>query len=425
MASRIEAAMRPTGGANSGPFVCGEDDGDALLPCSSGSAAQEAPSTARISGPFSEIVHDMRRRKINVLLLVVPLALASERFGSVVSFVLCLLALVPLANLLSDATEMLAKQTNQTIGGLANATFGNAVEFIIAIVSLTSSSSSLAVGQLALLGSVLTNILLVLGASLIAGGLKFPVTTLSSTMSVSYASLLQVYAITLLIPAIWLSSTSRNATVDPSSLDSGVLSISRRISVFLLGAYVMQLLHQIRSQSSVQAHGNSDSDIERQIEPSVIRRRRQLLIASSLLLAVTTALVSGVCSVLIPSIEGFAQRSGLNERFVSAIILPIGSNIAAFYSAVSAAVKGMPLLSLAISVGSAVQIAAGITPALVLVAWAIDRPLSLFVGMFEACTVMICVLFVTLSIQDGQSTWLRGGLLVVVYFCVVSGFGHL
>jgi len=424
MASSMDVPMRPPGSANSGAFACGENDGDALLPGSS-SAARAVQSDARISGTLGvlrEIYHDMKSKKINLLLIMVPLALASEWFGSVASFVLCLLALVPLANLLSDATEMLADQTNQTIGGLANATFGNAVEFIIAVVSLTSSTSSLAIGQLALLGSVLTNILLVLGSSLIAGGYNFPVITFSSTMSISYASLLQAYAVALLIPTI-LATASQNAAADPLSLDSRVLSISRWISVFLLCAYAMQLVHQIRTQ--LPAHADGIGAGKRQDEPSNIRRRRQLLVASSLLLAATTALVSGVCSVLVPSIEGFAQRFGLNERFVSAIILPIGSNIAAFYSAVTAASKGMPQLSLAISVGSAVQLAAGITPALVLVAWAMDRPLSLFVGVFEACVVMMAVLFVTLSIQDGQSTWLRGGLLVVVYFCVVSGFGHL
>ncbi|ORY96892.1 Sodium/calcium exchanger protein-domain-containing protein [Syncephalastrum racemosum] len=341
----------------------------------------------------------------NVLLLFVPIALGFSFAGASDSVVFSLnfVAIIPLAKLLGFATEELALRTGSTIGSLLNATFGNAVELILGIIAL--KEGLIRVVQASVMGSILSNILLVLGFCFLAGGLTRSEQTFSNTAAQTSSSLLALTVLSLLVPAAF----SATSDVDTSK---GVLELSHGTAIILLIMYGLYLLFQLKTHSEL----FNDGEEEDEEVPTTT------FTFSIILLLVVAALVSLHAEFLVGAIEGVVETWQINETFVGLILLPIVGNAAEHLSSVTFAVKNKMNLSVGIALSSSLQIGLLVTPVLVLVGWAIDQPMTLYFENFETVVLFASVLIVNYLIQDARSNWLEGALLLSAYAIIAVAF---
>jgi Ca2+:H+ antiporter len=309
-------------------------------------------------------------------------------------FVLAALALIPLAWLIGEATEHAAEHTGPGIGGFLNATFGNAPELIIALIAVHEGLTEVVRGSLT--GSVIGNLLLVLGASLVAGG-RGKLDRYSSFLSFG---LLGLATLLFLIPAIpgWDG--------DPDRHSLAVLSVP--ISIALLVVYVAVTWYSLRRHRAL--HVASDHEIE-----------GWSLRASLAVLAAATVVTALVAEILVGSLEVFAEKAGLSEFFVAAVIVAIVGNAAEHGGAVVVAFRGKIALAGEIALSSAAQVAVFLIPAVALLSWVIE-PLALSFRPIEIGALAASVVFTTLVLFDARTSRFRGALLLAGYALVVVAF---
>ncbi|GAA93422.1 uncharacterized protein L969DRAFT_89475 [Mixia osmundae IAM 14324] len=348
---------------------------------------------------------------INILLVAVPLGFLSHflHWGPTADFVINFLAIIPLAGLLSEATEQVALRLGETIGGLLNATFGNAVEAIVGILALVKGE--LRIVQTSLLGSILSNILLVLGCSFLASGLKFKESSFQTTAAQASSSLLILSTATLVIPAAYQSTvkaTESASTLASVSGHDGLLTISRGTSVILLVMYMLYLFFQLKSHSYL-------FEAEEQAEEEEAKMNVKAAVAALLIVTVVTSFCA---DYLVGSIDQFANNFGVPKPFIGLILLPIISNACEHVTSVVQAYKGRTDLTIGVCVGSSIQIAIGVIPLLVVIGWIIGQEMTLNFEQFETIFVFLSVLLVNLVLTDGKSNWYEGAMLVALYVIV-------
>jgi Ca2+:H+ antiporter len=311
-----------------------------------------------------------------------------------VEFVLAAAALIPLAWLIGEATEHAAEHTGPGIGGFLNATFGNAPELIIALIAVHEGLTEVVRGSLT--GSVVSNLLLVLGAALVAGGRG----TLDRYSSFLSFGLLGFATVLFLVPAIpgWDG--------DPDRHSLAVLAIP--VSIVLLLVYVGVTLFSLRRHRAL--HVASDEEIE-----------GWSLRAALGALALATIVTALVAEILVGSLEVFAEKVGLTEFFVAAVIVAIVGNAAEHGGAVVVAFRGKIALAGEIALSSAAQVAVFLIPAVVLLSWLIE-PLALSFRPVEIAALAGSVAFTTLILFQGRTSRVRGGLLLLGYAVVVIAF---
>jgi Ca2+:H+ antiporter len=310
-------------------------------------------------------------------------------------FVLAALSLVPLAWLIGEATEHAAEHTGSGIGGFLNATFGNAPELIIALIAVNEGLTEVVRGSLS--GSVIGNLLLVLGASLVAGG-KGTLDRYSSFLSFGLIALATVLFLVPSVPA-W----------DGSDPDTDTLAqVSAAISIVLLLVYVVVTWYSLRRHHSL--HVASDEEIE-----------GWSLRAALVTLAIATVVTALVAEILVGSLEVFADEVGLSEFFVAAVIVAIVGNAAEHGGAVVVAYRGKIALAGEIALASAAQVAVFLIPAVALLSWLID-PLSLSFRPVEIAALAGSVLWAAIVLFGGQSSRARGALLLAGYGIVAIAF---
>ncbi|KAI9101010.1 Sodium/calcium exchanger protein-domain-containing protein [Phlyctochytrium arcticum] len=344
---------------------------------------------------------------INVLIVFVPLGIIAGllNWSDTVIFMFNFIALIPMAKLLGLATEELALRTNQTIGGLLNATFGNAVELIVGLIAL--HNGLLTVVQASLLGSILSNLLLVLGASFLAGGIYHKNQRFNVTAAQTAASLLCIAVLAFVVPAAF------RLAVNTEGSDKLLLELSRGTAVVLFVIYLLYLYFQLKTHQEFFVDETGADEGE---EPSVT------LPAAVVLLLSVTVLVSVCGEFLVGSIETVAEQWNLSQTFVGLILLPIVGNAAEHVTAVSVAMKDKMDLVIGVAIGSSMQIALCVTPICVIFGWIWGQPLTLAFSAFET-TVMFVSVFVTNSvIQDGQTNYLEGVMLLGAYFVIAGAF---
>ncbi|OAV87689.1 calcium/proton exchanger [Puccinia triticina 1-1 BBBD Race 1] len=410
------------------------------------------PSPSGASSPFfgPDSPSDVQSLKnficssyVNVLLVAVPLSFLSHflHWGSMADFIISFVAIIPLAGLLGDATEQVALKVGSTLGGLLNATFGNAVEAIVGIVAL--SQNQLRIVQTSMLGSILSNILLVLGCSFIAAGFKFKESRFQATAAQASASLMLLACIALVIPAAYFSSfldkinsgRAQHPGAIPSAQDlanglalglssthdlpgkevaqHGLLVISRGTSVLMLAMYILYLYFQLSTHSYLYEDTSSETEEE--------EARMNFRTATGALVGVTV--VTAFCAeYLVDSIDEFAQQAGIPKAFIGLILLPIVGNAAEHVTAVFMAMKGKMELAIGVAVGSSIQIAVGVIPIMVIIGWATGKELTLFFENFETICLVFSVLLTTLLIQDGKSNYMEGAMLVSLYVIIGLAF---
>ncbi|KAJ7578483.1 calcium:hydrogen antiporter [Mycena floridula] len=342
---------------------------------------------------------------LNVLLLFIPLSVLSHylNWDAALRFSFSFIAIIPLAKLLGEATEQMSTKLGQTLAGLLNASFGNAVEIIVGIAALLQGE--LVIVQNSMLGSILSNILLVLGCSFLAGGMKFKESNFQVTAAQASSSLMTLACITLVIPAAY-----NNLVIDsthPSSQE-GLLIISRGTALILLGVYVAYLYFQLKSHAYL-----FQADDEEEPEAP-----KMSIVAASSALLIVTVITSFVADYLVASIEEFAERYSIPKPFIGLILLPIVANAAEHVTSVWMAMKGQMELTIGICVGSSIQIATFVVPLLVIIGWISKHELTLFFANFETIVLFVSVFLVNTLIQDGKSNYMEGLMLVSLYFVI-------
>ncbi|KAJ7766717.1 Sodium/calcium exchanger protein-domain-containing protein [Mycena metata] len=357
----------------------------------------------------------------NLFLAFIPLSFLANFFGwdASLRFSFSFIAIIPLAKLLGEATEQMSAKLGQTLAGLLNASFGNAVEIIVGIAALLQDE--LRIVQTSMLGSILSNLLLVLGCSFLAAGFKFKESNFQVTAAQASSSLMTLACITLVIPAAYHSTMlaadgaknklpllfSAEADID----QSGLLAISRGTALLLLGVYVAYLCFQLKTHAYLFEAEEDEAEAP-----------RMSVVAAGVALLLTTIVTSFCADYLVASIDETAERYHIPKAFIGLILLPIVANAAEHVTSVWMAMKGKMELTIGICVGSSIQIATFVVPLLVIVGWISNHELTLFFANFETITLFVSVFLVNTLIQDGKSNYMEGLMLVTLYFVVALAF---
>ncbi|KAK3711082.1 Vacuolar calcium ion transporter [Vermiconidia calcicola] len=347
---------------------------------------------------------------VNVLLVFVPVGIVLGALGMdpTAVFVVNFLAIVPLAALLSFATEELSAKMGQTIGGLMNASFGNAVELIVSIVALRKGE--IRIVQASMLGSILSNILLVLGCCFIASGVRREESRFNETVASTMSSLMAVAATCLIIPATLYSSLS-DSTADT---EKNILVLSHGTAIIMLILYCLYLVFQLKTHTKLFDAESQEGDED----------QAEILgpIPATIALVIVTVVVAVCAEYLVDSIDAIVEKSGISKTFIGLILLPIVGNAAEHVTACVVAYKDKMDLAIGVAIGSSMQIALFLTPFLVILGWIIGQPMTLNFEGFETVVFFLSVLVVNYLIQDGKSNYLEGCMCLGTYIIIAIAF---
>ncbi|KAL4158453.1 hypothetical protein PRNP1_004229 [Phytophthora ramorum] len=365
--------------------------------------ADNAPLTVREDA--AAIAAMIKDQPLNLMLLAAPLAIWASLGGwsDLWVFVFNFLVMIPLANLLGEATESLAFHTGETIGGLVNATFGNAVEVIVAIFALKAGEIN--VVQSSLIGSVLSNLLLVLGCAFIAGGVRNKENSFNAVGASANSSLLMLASFGMLLPSYIFYFSDHESE---ETRVANTLTLSRIAAGFLLFMYVQLLFFQLKT------HADFFEDEQADPEETVALSKR----ASAAVLLGATILVSLFSEFLVDSIDGFANEMHLSKSFIGIILLPVVGNAVEHVTAVKVALNNKMELAMGVAVGSATQVSLFVVPVVVLSGWFMDQAMSLAFPQFEILIYLMSIIIVYAIIADGKSNWLEGSMLLTAYALV-------
>ncbi len=345
---------------------------------------------------------------LNWLLVFVPIAVGLElSHGQPLwIFITAALGIVPLAGWMGRATEHLAERLGEGLGGLLNATFGNAAELIIALMALQKGLHD--VVKASITGSIIGNILLVLGASALAGGLKRKSQSFNLTAASLGSTIMALSGVALIMPAIF-HEVARHSAAARSHEDD----LSLEISVVLFVVYVLSLIFSLKTHSHLYGSDKEkeeNEDDEARGTHGWSRRKSLLVLLGSMVL------VAVMSEFLVGAVEEASHSLGLTQVFVGVILVAIIGNAAEHSTAVLMALKNKMNLALNIAVGSSIQIALFVAPVLVFASYFVGpRPMDLIFTPMEVVAVVLSVATVTLISHDGESNWMEGVLLLAVY----------
>ena len=349
-------------------------------------------------------------RYVRLLLLFFPIAILAEIFhwGDLVVFATAALAIVPFAGLMGEATEALADKTGPRIGGLLNASLGNLAELIITIVAI--SAGKIALVKASIIGSVLGNLLVVLGFSLLFGGLKFGVQRFSRDRISVDATLVVLAAIAISVPSLF------SEQIEPDFARVEYLALAT--AAVVLALYVLFIIYSLRQPQL------EDEHIPGTIEPSHSGPHwpvsRALVVMA--LAIVGLAIMS---EFLVSSLDTVTESLGLSEFFVGIILVPLIGNVAEHLVAVQVAMKNKMDLSLSIALGSSLQIALSVAPILVFISLLMGNPMTLEFNHPELIAMVVASVIAALVAIDGRSNWLEGAMLIAVFLMLAIGFFFL
>jgi len=337
---------------------------------------------------------------LNVMLVCAPLGIVAglQEWSSLSTFLLNFMAIVPLAGILGASTEALSMHTGQMIGGLLNATFGNAVEMIVTINAINAGLVS--VVQDSLIGSILSNLLLVLGMAFIASGFVNKESSFNVTGAAANITCLVLASMSLTLPSCY--------SYIPGTTELAVVELSRICAVVLAFVYIMFLVFQLRTHAELFV-GEEEEEEEADMAASV----------AICMLFACTCCVAYCSEFLVDSIEGVSEQYGLPKAFIGMILLPIVGNAAEHTTAVTAAYKGKMDLALGVAVGSSTQIALFVVPFSVIVGWVVDVPMSLDFQIFSTTVFLLSTFIASSVLGDGAANWFEGSMLVASY-CIVA-----
>ena len=344
---------------------------------------------------------------INLLIVAAPISWLLEFTapGSPWVFLSASISLIPLAGLIGRGTEELAHRSGPAWGGFLNATFGNAAELIIAVVAL--NNGHIALVKASITGSIVGNLLLVLGLSFFVGGLGRRSQKFHRTAATNTAAMLFLAVVALVMPAVFDLSLYGNLAAHPAAIDR----LSFWSALVLIGAYAGSLIYAFTAQR----------DLFRPDE--TVQANHPLPTSAAIgVLAAGTILTTVQAEILVGALQPALTRFGFTEMFVGVIVIAIIGNAAEHYSAVIAARRNQMTLAVEIAVGSSAQIALLVGPAVVLYSMAIGHPMSLLFNAFEISAIALSVLATVIVVVDGESNWVEGLQLIAVYLILGLAF---
>ena len=349
-------------------------------------------------------------RYLRWLLLFIPVAILIEVLhgSAVLLFAASALAVIPLAGLLGEATEALAEKIGPRLGGLLNATLGNAAELIITLFAVQAGLLDLV--KASLIGSILGNVLLVTGFSILVGGLKNGIQKFDRAHVGVDATLSILAVIALSVPSFF------NAAIEPDTLRVEELSLTTAVAMIVI--YALSIIYTLRSRTPVEA------EVGPAVPPSHRGPHWNTRQALGLLVLATVG-IAVMSEFLVSSVEPVTQQLGFSEFFVGIIIIPLIGNVAEHIVAVEVALKNQMDLSLAVALGSSLQIALFVAPVLVFISLMLGKPLTLEFNGFEVLALTAAAVIAALVALDGESNWLEGAMLLVVYLIIALAFFFL
>ncbi|KAI1200238.1 calcium/proton exchanger [Nemania serpens] len=390
---------------------------------------------------------------VNILLVTVPIGIIAgiQHWDPVAVFTINFFAIIPLAAVLSFATEQISAKLGEALGGLLNATFGNAVELIVSIIALRDHQ--IEVVKSSMIGSILSNLLLVMGMCFFFGGIvnmrdennQGMEQSFASITAQTTASLMTLSAASIILPGA-LFMIVKSSQKDQKDGRDITLSLSRGTAIILLLIYVLYLWFQLRTHHNL--FGSEPATIEdgpTQTEDVEAERRENGTAnaatarngehngesedeavmspwAAAGVLIVTTVLVSICADYLVESIDSLVERGGISRSFIGLILIPIVGNAAEHVTAVVVAIKNKMDLAMGVAIGSSIQIAIFVTPFLVILGWIMDRDMDLHFETFQTVAFGLSVLVVIYTVQDGKSNYLEGAMLMSLYVIIAIAF---
>lgn len=379
---------------------------------------------------------------LNFLLLAVPIAILAHflKWGDTLIFISCFIGMIPMAMLLGKATEDIAEHTNETLGALVNVTFGNAVELILSISALHASKMQLIKDTIA--GSILSNLLLVLGSAFFFGGLNYHEQEVLPAVSEANADLLSFAVFGLSVPTLYATTVPKTEQVA-----HGEELVSLFTAVALLIIYSMYLYFQMYTHSDLydalpddddlsddqnieqnasaldRALLESDAEHRRQNHPSSHSSKIASLPVAVTMLVVLVIAIAILSELLVGSIDTFSAAVGLHQRFIAVVLLPVVGNAVEHMSAILVARHNKIDLSIGIACGSSVQIALFAAPILVVISWILGQPhLTLNFEQYEVIVIGFSVFVVNATMRDSRTNWLEGAVLVMCYIIVATAY---
>lgn len=338
------------------------------------------------------------------MLLFIPLGIASDwtHQSAGVVFTANFLAIIPLAWLIGKSTEDIAAVTGEVIGGLLNATFGNVVEMLLCIASIRSGQ--LILTKCTLLGSILSNLLLVMGCSCLFGGINHRTQHFTEAGAHVQVVMLLLSVLALGMPTAYADSMGD----EDADAQAVVLKMSRYLAILLLIAYFMYLFFQLVSHRDLFGAEEADDEDPPDMGPWT----------AAIVLAVSTAVCAVSTEYLIDSITGTVKTWGLTEEFVGIILLPIIGNACEHYTAITVALADKMDLSLGVAVGSSCQMALLVAPFTVIVGWIVGQDMSLDFHSFQLFILFGAVMVVASVLWSRSTHWLYGVMMILAYLAI-------
>ena len=347
---------------------------------------------------------------LNLLLIFIPVALAAEllHWSPAVIFVTAALAVVPLSGILGDATEELSVRAGERAGALINATLGNAAELIITVLALREGLFELV--RASIVGSIIGNLLLVCGASLLLGGLKNGTQKFNKSDASMNATLMLVAAVVLAVPSLFA------VAIEPNHADVSSLSLITAGVIIVL--YILNLIYGFQNNPAATAHADPG-------QIPVTHTPRLSTRTALLVLGMTTVLIAAMSEILVGAVEPMVSQIGISEFFVGIILVPIIGNVAEHVVAVDVALKNKMDLAMGIAVGSSLQIALFVAPLLVFISTLFGSVLPLEFNSFELIALIVTSIVSAQVSSDGETNWLEGALLLGLYAILAVAFFFL
>ena len=349
---------------------------------------------------------DLLRTPLDWLLVLVPVSVFTDvvLHADLATFLTSVAAILPLAGLIGRATEQLAIHSGPRIGGLLNATFGNLTELIVSIFLIMQGE--FAVVKASLIGSILGNLLLVLGLSFLLGGLRYRELRFNASAAGVHATSLVIAVVGLLMPALF-ALTERGDTFVQREVVSGV------VAAVLIAMYLCALVFTLVTHEHLFRTPTEDEHAEWSSRASLV------------VLMVAAALVAVESELLVSTLEPAVEALGVSKLFVGLIVVPVVGNAAEHASAVTFALRNKLDVTLEIAVGSSTQIALFVAPLLVFISLAVGKPMDFLFSPFEIASVAMATLVVALVSLDGRSNWLEGAQLIGAYLIMAISFFFL
>ncbi|MGD9646934.1 MAG: calcium/proton exchanger [Pirellulales bacterium] len=361
------------------------------------------------------------KQPLTWLLVALPVTVVLEAmgYGGLTIFLASAVAIIPLAGLMGRATENLAHSLNPSIGGLLNATFGNAAELIIALFALARGPEMYPIVKASITGSIIGNVLLVMGASMVAGGYYYRKQQFNRTAASMGATLLALAATGLIMPALFyhlLEGRPGSAAEETRRIEY----LSEEIAAVLAVIYLLSLIFTLVTHRDLFT-GESP-------EQSAARREAEWSVGFSLAaLLASTAGLAWMSHLLVGTLEQARESLGMNEVFTGVIVVAVIGNAAEHSSAILLAAKNPMDAAVQIAVGSGIQVALLVAPVLVFASMIMghEHPLDLHFSLMETITVAIAVAVVSLVCHDGETHWMEGVLMLGVYVIIALAFYNL